>query len=116
MSDAMYNPAASQTYDNDDYKPGSDDVPDVRANVRGGAEQVSALDAEREDRMAAESDATGRIPKGEAQALVSELTPEERDVSGRTRGVKVDAFEQERKVDQQVDEASSGRDAYNSGF
>ena len=47
---------------------------------------------------------------------MSELTPEERNVSGRTRGAQVDAFAQERTVDAQVDEASEGSDAYNSGF
>ena len=61
--DASYNPAGSQSFDNAEYQPrsGGDDVP---INVRGGAEQQTAFDAEREDRAAAESEMSGRIPKG----------------------------------------------------
>ncbi|KZV67438.1 hypothetical protein PENSPDRAFT_667084 [Peniophora sp. CONT] len=114
MSDTVYNSASSQSFDDSDYKPRADGGDSI--GVRGGPEEQSAVNAQREDRMAAESGATGRIPKGEAQSLISELRPEERDVSGRTRGVKVDAFKQERAVDEAVDEASSGSDAYNAGF
>lgn len=42
----------------------------------------------------------------EAQSLISELSPEERNVQGRTRGNKIDAYASERAVDAAVDAAT----------
>ncbi|KAI0028982.1 hypothetical protein K488DRAFT_89188 [Vararia minispora EC-137] len=102
-----YNPAAEQRFDNDEYRPphsGSDVVERVGNVPRGGALE-SGLDAEREDAAAAESEATGRLSKGEARGLMSDLRDEERDVRGGLRGNRVDAYQQERAVDEQVDRA-----------
>ena len=44
------------------------------------------------------------IPPGEVDELLSNTTEEERNASGRTRGVDVDAWKQERELDQAFNE------------
>ena len=41
----------------------------------------------------------------EAEGLVKEMQPTEKNVSGRTRGAKVDAYKQEKSADRAVDGA-----------
>lgn len=44
------------------------------------------------------------VTPGEVNDLLGSATEDEKNVSGRTRGKKVDAFKQERDVDQFLDE------------
>ncbi|KAI0059209.1 hypothetical protein BV25DRAFT_1809549 [Artomyces pyxidatus] len=100
-----YNPSADTRFDDAEFTDGQ-----ARANTvgaRGAGNQPTNIDALREDREAEQSERTGRVSKNEAQGLVSELTEEERNVQGRTRGKKVDAFKQERAVDAAAEDATA---------
>jgi hypothetical protein len=47
----------------------------------------------------------------EVDTLMSDLRDDERNISGGTRGIKVDSYKQEREVDSAIDLASQGDDA-----
>ncbi|GJE94512.1 hypothetical protein PsYK624_106820 [Phanerochaete sordida] len=91
--------ARAEATDNAEYRP---DIGDVQPIGERGAEDQSAL-FEKEDTETAQSDATGRIPKGEVDDLLSNAS-DITDVSGRTRGKKVDAWKQDREMDQSLKE------------
>ncbi|TFK49542.1 hypothetical protein OE88DRAFT_1662038 [Heliocybe sulcata] len=93
-----YNPQADARIDNAGYED-STDPESVSVAPRGAGNQPTGVNAAREDREAEESEISGRIPKGEVNALKSELAPDERNVRGKTRGVRVDAYKQEKDLD-----------------
>ncbi|KAI9057206.1 hypothetical protein FKP32DRAFT_1598306 [Trametes sanguinea] len=86
--------------------------PDIHpVGARGADNQPTYRDYRAEDKETARSDETGQIPRSEVDDLLSSTTQDERDVSGRTRGKKVDAYKQERELDQFLDDAGiSGAD------
>ena len=93
-------------------------------SARGATNHPTTRDFEKEDLETERSDQTGKIPKGslrlcwrtcrycllmsalpgEVDELLSNTTEEERNASGRTRGVNVDAWKQERELDQAFNE------------
>ncbi|CDO75793.1 hypothetical protein BN946_scf184934.g8 [Trametes cinnabarina] len=118
QSRGPYNmPPADRDVDNMTYNPQADARPDNAAfdestnpdihpvGARGADTQPTYRDYRKEDKETAHSDETGQIPRSEVDDLLSSVSQDERDVSGRTRGKKVDAYKQERDVDQFLDEA-----------
>ncbi|EPQ52712.1 hypothetical protein GLOTRDRAFT_79832 [Gloeophyllum trabeum ATCC 11539] len=93
-----YNPQADARLDSAGFE-ASTDPELVSVAPRGADNQPTAVNAAREDKEAEESELSGRIPKGEVDALVGELGPDERNVRGKTRGVRVDAYKQEKDLD-----------------
>ncbi|KAI0041697.1 hypothetical protein FA95DRAFT_667322 [Auriscalpium vulgare] len=100
-----YNSAADTRFDDAAFE-GEEQASRIPVGARGADNQPTNVDATREDREATQSEQTGRVSKNEAQGLVSELREDEKNVSGYTRGRKVDAFKQERTVDRQAEEAT----------
>ncbi|KAH8112756.1 hypothetical protein DFH11DRAFT_1728515 [Phellopilus nigrolimitatus] len=90
------------TLNNAEYKPSAPGA-DPELLARGADEQSTDVDYVREDREAAESDATGRVSKREADDL--RATAGE-TAGGRTRGrgAKNDAYKQERQLDQALEQ------------
>ncbi|EIW57374.1 uncharacterized protein TRAVEDRAFT_108294, partial [Trametes versicolor FP-101664 SS1] len=77
------------------YKPQS-------GGASGNAAYDDDLDYKKEDHETKRSEQSGQIPNREVDDLLSSTTEEERDVSGYTRGVDVDAYKQEREMDRQL--------------
>lgn len=101
IDNLTYNPQADSRSDNaafDDTDPAFQPV-----GARGADNQPTYRNAGREDLDAERSDQTGQIPRGEVDDLLGSLTEEERNVGGRTRGKKVDAYKQERGIDEDLD-------------
>ncbi|KZT55767.1 hypothetical protein CALCODRAFT_518564 [Calocera cornea HHB12733] len=67
------------------------------------ADPESAVDYRKEDAEATQSEQTGKIPQSEVDALGGESNY----VDGYTRGKKVDAYKQERAVDEAVEGATA---------
>lgn len=101
------------TNDNDDFKPQS-----VRGSADLGYGEDSGIDAAKEDREAAISESKGTIPKctpislchpSSADSLTCSAEVEElsqNDVlKNRTRGVRADAYKQERDIDTAIEQA-----------
>lgn len=102
---------ASANQDDKAYKPQS-------GGASGNAAYDDDLDYKKEDHETKRSEQSGQIPNsefsifargrlliyisGEVDDLLSSTTEEERDVSGYTRGVDVDAYKQEREMDRQL--------------
>lgn len=125
VDNSTYNPTASTTFDNDAFHPDRDEFQPV--GTRGADNQLTGRDSDKEDQEAGHSEATGTIPKGtyipsldsdwsilisfagEVNDLFESTTEDERNVQGRTRGLKNDAWKQEREFDQQF--KSAGVDA-----
>jgi len=103
--DANYNPNADPALDNAPYK-GGENSEDYYANVTGA--DTSLEMAAREDRDATKTDSHERPSKFEVESLLSD---DERNVSGGTRGRKVDAYKQERVLDRAVRDVE---EAYNA--
>ncbi|KAH8100934.1 hypothetical protein BXZ70DRAFT_907090 [Cristinia sonorae] len=99
-----YNAGASAGRDNDDFVPSRDDNFQP-VGARGADNQPTGRNFRQEDQEAASSEATGKIPKGEVNDLLSSSTEAERSVKGRTRGVSNDAFKQERELDKSMKDA-----------
>ncbi|KAI0710112.1 hypothetical protein C8Q76DRAFT_769850 [Earliella scabrosa] len=109
-------PPANREVDSLTYNPQADARPDSAEfnentnsdmhpiGARGADNQPTYRDYQAEDLEAEVSDQTGRIPKSEVDDLLSSTTEEERNVSGRTRGNRVDAYQQERNLDRVFDE------------
>ena len=115
--DCTYNSYSDSSLDNAAFDPDSDKQ---SISARG----ATTRDFEKEDLETERSDKTGTIPKGsfcwsqctrqcwllmyippgEVDELLSNTTEEERNASGRTRGVDVDAWKQERELDQAFNE------------
>ncbi|KAI0360059.1 hypothetical protein OH77DRAFT_1419454 [Trametes cingulata] len=103
VDDLTYNPQADARPDNAAFDDNTD--PSIHpVGARGADNQPTYRDFQKEDMETERSEQTGQIPKSEVDELLSTTSPEERDVSGRTRGKKVDAFKQERDVDRFLDE------------
>ena len=116
-----YNPQADARPDNAAFDESTN--PDIQpVAARGADNQPTYRNFRAEDDEAASSEKTGQIPRGtylqapcsvlvaycstgEVDDLMSSTTQEERDVQGRTRGKKVDAYKQERELDQFFDES-----------
>ncbi|KAJ8456788.1 hypothetical protein ONZ51_g11917 [Trametes cubensis] len=99
-----YNPQADARPDNAAFDESTN--PDTQpVAARGADNQPTYRNFRAEDDEAAFSEKTGQIPRGEVDDLMSSTTQEERDVQGRTRGKKVDAYKQERELDQFFDES-----------
>jgi len=94
--DADYNPSADPSFDDAPFT-GEENDEDYAADVEG--EDTALETAAREDRDAAKTDSHERPSKFEVDTLLSDVRDDERDVSGGTRGKKVDAYKQEREVD-----------------
>lgn len=104
----------------------ADDAYNPQVDARGddpfsdstdGAGQTTNRDYNQEDKETEKSERSGQIPRskqrsnynnciythvcftGEVDDLKSSSTEEERNVSGYTRGIKVDAYKQEREMD-----------------
>ena len=58
--------------------------------------------------MSSIENATHRCIPGEVDDLLSGTTDEERNVGSKTRGKRVDAYKQERQVDQLMQESGIG--------
>ncbi|KDQ51859.1 hypothetical protein JAAARDRAFT_198733 [Jaapia argillacea MUCL 33604] len=101
--DAAYNPQADALVDSAGFDD-STDPEAVSVAPRGADNQATNLNAAKEDREAERSEASGRVTRGEVDALRSDLAPEEKNVKGKTRGKKVDAYRQERDVDRALEE------------
>ena len=115
--DRTYNSHSNSSLDNAAFDPDSDKQ---SISARG----ATTRDFEKEDLETERSDQTGTIPKGsfcwsqctcqcwllmyippgEVDDLLSNTTEEERNASGRTRGIDVDAWKQERELDQAFNE------------
>lgn len=119
IDNLTYNPQADSRSDNaafDDTDPSFQPV-----GARGADNQPTYRNAGREDLGAERSDQTGQIPRGERSFailrntivaeltageiddLLGSLTEEERNIGGRTRGKKVDAYKQERSIDEDLE-------------
>ncbi|KAI0329091.1 hypothetical protein GY45DRAFT_1354742 [Cubamyces sp. BRFM 1775] len=118
QSRGPYNmPPADRNVDGMTYNPQADARPDNAAfdettnpdsqpvGARGADNQPTYRDYRAEDKEAERSERSGQIPRGEVDDLLSSTTQDEMDVQGRTRGNKVDAYKQERDLDQFLDEA-----------
>ncbi|EIN09728.1 hypothetical protein PUNSTDRAFT_133501 [Punctularia strigosozonata HHB-11173 SS5] len=92
--------AAGFLHDGREYKPDTVETID-RAS---GVDATSQQRAKREDRETAKSEETGTVSKSEIDSLKADQYPDEQNVEGRTRGIKVDAFKQEREMDKFLDE------------
>ncbi|EMD34159.1 hypothetical protein CERSUDRAFT_98087 [Gelatoporia subvermispora B] len=98
VDSVTYNPMADARPDAAEFDPDhADDLQPVGA--RGAANQATGRNFGQEDTETAQSDKTGQIPRGEVDDLLSSTTKEERNVAGKTRGNRVDAYKQEREVD-----------------
>ncbi len=103
---------ASANQDDMEYHPQT-------GGASGNAAYDDNLDYKKEDRETKRSEQSGQIPRsefraqpaceqflicisGEVDDLLSSSTEEERDVSGYTRGVDVDAYKQERDMDREL--------------
>ncbi|KAI9000512.1 hypothetical protein BD414DRAFT_471860 [Trametes punicea] len=103
VDDLTYNPQGDARPDNAAFDDNTN--PDVQpVGARGADNQPTYRDYQKEDQETARSEETGQIPRSEVDDLLSSSSQDERDVSGRTRGKKVDAFKQERDVDRFLDE------------
>ncbi|KAI0671534.1 hypothetical protein C8Q78DRAFT_991162 [Trametes maxima] len=118
QSRGPYNmPAGNRDVDNLTYNPQADARPDNAAfdestdsgiqpvGARGADNQLTYRDYQAEDLDTERSEQTGQIPRGEVEDLLSSAAQDERGLSGRTRGKKVDAYKQERELDQSFEEA-----------
>ncbi|KAH9936054.1 hypothetical protein B0H21DRAFT_699044 [Amylocystis lapponica] len=106
VDDLTYNPQADARPDNAAFDPDTTDPRSHPIGARGANNQPTSVDAGREDRQAAQSERTGRIPRGEANDLMDNMSDEERNVGqGRTRGNKVDAYKQERGIDNALEQS-----------
>ena len=125
VDNLTYNPQADARSDDTTFDPNTDNDSLHPVGARGAGNQPTGRDWQQEDQETASSDATGQIPRskyygfffgyvvlmlytGEVDDLLSSATREERSAQGRTRGVKVDAWKQERELDQSLDEAGAG--------
>ncbi|KAI0649329.1 hypothetical protein C8Q79DRAFT_950000 [Trametes meyenii] len=117
QSRGPYNlPAGNRDVDSLTYNPQADAGPDNAAfdestdagiqpvGARGADIQPTYRDYQGEDLDTERSEQTGQIPRGEVEDLLSSTTQDERDLSVRTRGKKVDAYKQERDLDQSFEE------------
>jgi len=95
--DSNYNPNADPALDSAPYKGGEDSV-DYEEEVTGA--DTSLETAAREDRDAAKTDSHDCLSV--LEPLLSDVREDERNVSGGTRGRKVDAYKQERVLDRAV--------------
>ncbi|OJT04854.1 hypothetical protein TRAPUB_4426 [Trametes pubescens] len=86
---------ASANQDDIEYHPQT-------GGASGNAAYDDNLDYKKEDRETKRSEQSGQIPRREVDDLLSSSTEEERDVSGYTRGVDVDAYKQERDMDREL--------------
>ncbi|PCH42140.1 hypothetical protein WOLCODRAFT_89643 [Wolfiporia cocos MD-104 SS10] len=103
VDDMTYNPQADARPDNAAFDETTD--PSIHpVGARGASNQPTYRDARKEDYETEKSDFTGKIPRGEVDDLLGSATEGERNVSGRTRGNKVDAYKQERNVDRFFDQ------------
>ena len=124
VDDSTYNPRGNPNLDKAAFDP---DIDTERHAVgaRGADNEPTRVDFGKEDRLTAQSERTGTIPKGqfschripwktdngllgnqpasdEVDDLVSGQRGDERNVGGRTRGKKVNAWAQERNVDKAI--------------
>jgi len=106
--DASYNPSADPSFDDAPFT-GEENAKDYIADVEGA--DASLATAAREDRDATKTDSHERPSKFEVDTLLSDVRDDERDVSGTTRGREVDAYKQEREVDQVTDLATERDEA-----
>lgn len=122
MVNQSRSPRKSSGNADDAYNPqmdarGDDPFSDSTDGARGAAGQTTNRDYNQEDKETEKSERSGQIPRskrrsnyddciythifftGEVDDLKSSSTEEERNVSGYTRGIKVDAYKQEREMD-----------------
>ncbi|EPT01720.1 hypothetical protein FOMPIDRAFT_41334 [Fomitopsis schrenkii] len=107
VDNLTYNPQADARSDNaafDDNFNGSDMHP---VGARGADNQPTSRNAGQEDREAEQSENSRQIPRSEVNELMNNSTDEERNMQGRTRGKKVDAYRQERDLDRALDESGA---------
>ncbi|KAI0768125.1 hypothetical protein BD413DRAFT_664690 [Trametes elegans] len=103
VDNLTYNPQADARPDNAAFDESSN--PDLQpVGARGADNQPTYRDYKREDAETERSEQTGQIPRGEVDDLLSSINQDGAGISGRTRGVKVDAYKQERDVDRLLDE------------
>lgn len=120
VDNTTYNPQSDARSDNAAFDPNADNYDDFHPiGARGAGNQPSNVDFEQEDLETEGSEKTGQVPRrkltiklsiwcdlsrkwyaGEVEDLFGSTTSEERNTQGRTRGVKNDAYKQERKLDQ----------------
>ncbi|KAH9999184.1 hypothetical protein BJV74DRAFT_174669 [Russula compacta] len=105
--DANYNPGADPRFDDAPFT-GEEDAEDYAEDVVGA--DTSAETAAREDRDATLTDSQERPSKFEVDSLLSDVREDERNVRGGTRGRKVDAYKQERELDDHPDLATQNDD------
>ncbi|KAI0925715.1 hypothetical protein AcV5_008377 [Taiwanofungus camphoratus] len=114
VDDLTYNPQADAQPDNAEFDPAAVDPESQLVGARGADNQPTYRDYGQEDVEAARSDETQQIPRSEVDDLLDSTTDAERNVGGgKTRGKRVDAWKQDRDVDQFLDQtgiASADRD------
>ncbi|KAI0784154.1 hypothetical protein C8Q75DRAFT_810232 [Abortiporus biennis] len=99
VDNVTYNPQADAGRDNAAFDPDADAEDFHPVGARGAANQPTNVNFGREDREAEQSEQSNQIPRREVDDLFSSSTQEERSATG-TRGMKNDAWKQERNVDQ----------------
>ena len=124
VDSAAYNPNLTSSRDKEDFSPERDDEFQPIA-ARGADHHPTGRNFSQEDQEADRSEATGKIPRskwsfdlfcgrqltlryaGEVDDLVNSATDAEKNVQGRTRGVKNDAWKQERELDSAMKNAGA---------
>ncbi|TCD66430.1 hypothetical protein EIP91_001366 [Steccherinum ochraceum] len=100
VDDMSYNPDASADHDNDDFIPDRAEQSQP-IGARGSGNHATGRNSGQEDHETSRSEETA----GEVNDLIANQFDGEKNVQGRTRGIKGDAYKQERKFDQQMKEA-----------
>ncbi|EKM58063.1 uncharacterized protein PHACADRAFT_182452 [Phanerochaete carnosa HHB-10118-sp] len=103
VDQTTFSPRAIADSDNANYRPEIDDDRQL-VGARGADNQPTFRKFAREDQQTERSDATGHIPQGEVDDLLSSAPDGIKGISGRTRGAKVDAWKQDREVDRYMND------------
>ncbi|KAJ3533354.1 hypothetical protein NM688_g7295 [Phlebia brevispora] len=99
VDDMNYNPQADARSDNAAFDPNFDNEDFHPVGARGAGNQPTGRNWEKEDQETSRSDQIGQIPPSEVDDLLNSATSEEKGAQSRTRGVKNDAWKQDRELD-----------------